>query len=227
MVEVPQGPVWRFERNVPQWEVWAHPVPGSQYVLGLDPMSGEDDENKAWHAIEVIDHLTREQVAEYRSREDPDLLAIQAYLAALRWNRAWIAVEITGGFGLSIVRKLWKDYRYPMVYTRKALDSRREKMEDRLGWDTKPGSKSLLEDGAKEMLRKGQTGIHSRLLARELTTYTRDRRGRTGPERGKHSDLLMAWMIAQAVAQEKPRRPAKRVPGTSFTRPLTYAQTGY
>jgi alkylation response protein AidB-like acyl-CoA dehydrogenase len=71
----------------------------------------------AEHAIEVIDHRTRKQVAEWVGQIDPDLVALQMLLAALYFNRAWVAVEVTGGYGLSIARKLAMDWRYARTYT--------------------------------------------------------------------------------------------------------------
>jgi hypothetical protein len=63
------------------------------------------------------------QCAVYQSRHDPDEVADQAYLAALHWNRAWLVFEVTGGYGLSMARRVWKVYRYPLIYVRKPLDS--------------------------------------------------------------------------------------------------------
>ena len=37
-----------------------------------------------------------------------------------------------------------------------------------------------------------------------MTTYVKDERGKTGPEPGKYSDRLIAYMIAQQVARELP-----------------------
>lgn len=223
------------------WRVWERPqaeavdvernefTPAGQYVIGVDVMSGEETPggDQAWHAIQVINHRTRAQCAEYRSRIDPDELAMQVLLAALWWNNAWVAVEMTGGWGLPVIRKLAIAYKYPFLYARQQLDARTDKWFDRLGWDTNRATKSLLISGAKEVLR-GEPGIRSRALAGELQTYIRDARGRTMPEAGKFADLLMAWMIAQEVAQERPLRPDRKTKPTSTnTRMLTSTVTGW
>ena len=224
------------------WRVWERPVaevvdiaaqeftPAGQYVIGVDVMSGDDTATgeQAWHAIEVIDHRSRAQVAEYVSRVDPDELAMQVLLAALWFNNAWVAPEMTGGWGLPVIRKLAIAYKYPFVYARQALDHRTDKWFDRLGWDTNRATKSLLISGAKEVIRGEEHGVRSRLLAREMQTYVKDQRGRTMPEAGKHSDRLMAWMIAQEVAQERPLRPTRKSkPTSTTTRTLTSAVTGW
>jgi hypothetical protein len=109
-----------------------------QYIVAVDPAGGDENTagEEAFHAIEVIDHRTGEQVAEYASREDPDIIALQALLAGLYFNEAWISVEATGGWGLAPLRKLWKDFGYRRVYTRKALDGVKEPR--RTGWAGRP-----------------------------------------------------------------------------------------
>jgi hypothetical protein len=147
-------------------------------------------------------------VAEYVSRIDPDLVAVEAFLAAIYYNRAWLAVEITGGYGLSIVRRVARGYKYPFVYRRKTPDTPQDSGDlKRLGWSTDVKTKPLLEDLARALLRTGEHGINSRLMALEMQTYIRHENGRTGPEKGEFADRLMAWMLGQQIAQEKPLRP--------------------
>lgn len=213
-----------YASSRPRWRVWELPETGldaqglpkrdelgervapGQYVIGVDVMGGEDVDHSeaANHAIEVIDHRSLQQVAEYVSQEDPDELAMQVLLAALLYNNAWVAPEVTGGWGGPIARKLAIDWRYPKVYTRKKLDERGEPQQDRLGWDTTPQTKPLMEARAKELLRTETHGIRSRALVLEGFTYVDLGRGKHGPEVGRTSDRLMAWMIAQQVAAIKP-----------------------
>ena len=210
-VQIPRNPGWKpqpYALDTGVWRVWEQPQEDQRYVVACDPMSGEDSEKHAFHSIQVLNHVTLEQAAEYASREDPDLLAVQIYLAANYWNRGWVAVEKTGGYGLSIIRRLYRDWGYPLLYSMPKLDQRTERMEHRFGWDTQRRTKPILEDGAREVLRTGtregeRVGINSRQLAHEMTTYVRDDLGRTGPQDGYFSDRLMAYMIALQVAHEK------------------------
>ena len=212
-VNVPVDPVFE-ERIRGDWSVWIPPDPKDpdQFIIGVDVSGGErSDENAdpAWHSIQVINHRTREQCAEYTSRVDEDLLARQVYLAAnwysggLPRNLPWVAVEITGGWGGPVARILWQDFGYPASYTRPQHGKRFERSMDRLGWDTTVATKPVLEAEAKEVLRTAH-GIHSMPLVNELLTYVKlNERGKTGPQPGSHSDRVMAWMIAQGVAAEK------------------------
>lgn len=202
--------------------------PEGRYVVAVDPASGEETEEgeEAAHAIEVIDHRTKLQVAEYSSRVDPDLVGYEALLVAIYYNRAWLAIERTGGYGISMLNTLWRDMKYPFLYKRRPIDGTKERDQDRLGWDTNRSSKPLLEDGGRELLRTMRDGIQSRALAGEMTTYVRDAAGKTGPDPTSFSDRLMAWLIAQQVAQEKvplapkskrrPQMPAPRNPKTGY-----------
>lgn len=248
MIEVPTGAKWVPKAEAghgslyPFWRVWEHPDKGQvaderegivgrpmgRYVIAVDPSAGEENEtgDTAFHGVQVIDHRTRAQVAEYRSRIDPDLLAIQVYLAAQHWNKAIIAIEKTGGYGLSMLRRIWRDYGYPLVYRQKTLDKAKDtQFEDRMGWDTNRSTKALLEDGLRELLREMPEAFRSRILALELTTYIKDERGKTGPEPDAFADLLMSFAIAQQVAQEwvvpRDRQPGAITSTRSVRDPVT------
>lgn len=229
---VPSAALWKPRETIDispvgqaWWRLWAKPDVGNwegpnfdpraerkqpgQYIVGVDPASGEETDSGelAYHAVEVIDHRTLEQVAEYRSRNvDPDQVMLEALHAALYYNGAWIAVEKTGGYGLSILNALVRIYRYPRVYRRRAPDIRTEKQSMRLGWDTNERTKRQLIDYAKKLLREGVDGVRSTVLAGEMATFVRDELGRTGPDTDAFADALMAWMIAQQVGNEIPLR---------------------
>jgi hypothetical protein len=246
--EVPTGSLWlpasaeHARSNKPLWRVWEHPgtitrterVNGHEvevteprpYVIGVDVAAGEEvtsDGETDWHAIQVIDHLTREQVAQYRSRVDRDELAIEVLLAALYYNEALTAVEITGGLGLTVVEILHKRMMYRKLYRRRAQGSTRERPQPLLGWDTNRNTKPAMEDEAAALLREGSHGVRSLALVAEMKTYVRFENGQRGADAGAHDDLLMAWMVAQRIAQLIPprvTRPKKRERWNSMMRPV-------
>jgi hypothetical protein len=215
------------------WELWTPPSEDGQYVIGVDPASGEDDDEQAYFAIVVIDHATREQCAQLEVRTEPDLVAQQLMLACLyfsRHRRPWLAIERTGGFGLSLIDALFHEYGYRQMYTKRRGDRPTGTYTDRLGWDTTRVTKGLLHEEALALLREGTHGIKSVRLARQMETYVRRGSGRVGPQSGATSDLLLAWMIAQTVAAEKaPRveRSTRRVGTRRRTNSTRRAVTGY
>jgi hypothetical protein len=242
--EVPTGALWlpagaeQVASGVPLWRVWQHPVKAGDevdgevvkeprpYVLGADVAAGEEQTSSGesdYHAIQVIDHLTRQQVAQYRSRVDRDELAVQILLAALYFNDALVAVEITGGLGLTPVEILHKRMGYRKLYRRRAQGTIRERPQPLLGWDTTRATKPGMEDEAKTLLREGSHGIRSLDLVSEMKTYVRFENGQRGADDDAFDDLLMAWMGAQRIAQLIPpkiTRPERRDRWNSMMRPV-------
>lgn len=213
------------------WEIWAEPSEHGQYVVGVDPASGEESEDAANFAIVVIDHQSRVEVAQLEISTEPDLVAEQVMLACLYYakhRRPWLAIERTGGYGLALIDILFHEYGWRQMYTRRRADAPTGNYADRLGWDTNRQTKGLLHEEAMALLREGTHGIQSPRLARQMETYVRRGSGRTGPQPGSRSDLLLAWMIAQTVASEKaPRVERPKHPRVKTHRRVRYAVTGY
>jgi hypothetical protein len=224
---IPGDPVLKPSKDG-LWQVWERPeTPEDRYVVAVDVSGGEMVDGgavgdvlldkTAWHAIQVINHRTRKQAARYRSRIDYDKLARQAFLAATFWNRAWLAIEVTGGFGMPVARIVRRDFRYPFQYQRKKLDRAHfDSSQDRIGWDTNRITRPLIIENAVRLVRDGEDGINDEETAKEMLTFVRDEKGRAGAERGKFDDMLMAWMIAQYVAFELPPRVESKSTSTSY-----------
>lgn len=211
-IMIPTQPVWVPDPRG-EWRLWKRPEGGIRAVVGVDPSGGEmtpGSPTAAWNGVQVIDHKTREQLAEYKSHIDANELAKLVYLAALAYGDAWVAPEVTGGWGLPVARRLYHDYHYPFVYQRMGHSDSRDRMTKMLGWNTTTATKPILEANGQEMLREGSHGIKSRELAGEMQSYVKDERGRSKPQDGRFADLLMAWLIAQQVANELPVRLPQR-----------------
>lgn len=244
--DVPTGTLWlpagpaQAESGKALWRVWEHPDlggketdeagreterPPGMYVVFVDVAAGEEQTSSGesdWHAIQVIDHMSRVQVAQYRSRCDRDELAQEALLAGLYWNEALVAVETTGGLGLTVVETLHKRMRYRKLYRRRAQGSAKDKAQLMLGWDTNRKTKPAMEDEAAALLREGSHGIRSLALISEFKTYVRFDNGQRGADADAFDDLLMAWMGAQRIAQlipPKVTRPKTRAYYNSMMRP--------
>lgn len=224
----------------PYWKVWERPKDGGQYVIACDPASGEGmtGDDLANFAIQVVDHRTRVQVAEWAGILDPDLVAEQLALAQLWYSRdrrrPWVVVEKTGGYGSPILTTLYHEWGLRQIYTRRSVDrTNPDSHDDRLGWDTNRATKQFLHDEMTQLLREWAKRpdhfIRSLDCAKELETYVRKPSGRTGPSEGNRSDRLMALMMAEQVAHEK--RPFKeREPGrviSTSTRAVANPVTGY
>jgi hypothetical protein len=210
--------------------VWAHPAnevtqsglapdkrkPDSQHVVFVDVARGigNTTKDRDFQAVQVTDHMTRMQVASYRSRIPIHELPLVAYLVALYFNEAWLAVEATG-LGIGVVDALAKDYRYRMLYRRHRAgdDERSDARERLLGWETTGRTKPLMEQTMGDAFLDGSHGLRDVPTARQFTTYVEDPKNpaKHGAQTGTFDDLVMSWMGAQRVAAElQPRREGKR-----------------
>ena len=211
-LEVPEGVLWRPRQELAEgldapWKLWPAGAdrtevvkPNGHYIVGVD-VSGQETEDASatasWHAISIVDHESRVQVAEYKSHADLTLLTEQIYLAAVFFNDAWVAVEVTGGYGRPVVRRLWLDLRYPYLYFRKSPDGKSQRKESRVGWDTNARTRPELVAKVEDLVRSDDHGIKSRGLAMEMSTFVRLKSGKTRHSAGRHDDLLFAFAIAQ------------------------------
>lgn len=240
VVRIPQSAVWvPGDQVTPEdlevWGgvrerllVWQHPVneetqkglepykrePDGQYVafadiaLGRDQTSGERD----WTVVQVLDHVSRLQVARYRSRIAVHELPMVLFLIGLYFNKAHLAPEVNGP-GQGVIDVLAKDMHYSPLYNRhRRGDDRRPDMAGMLlGWLTTGPTKVLMEQSFGEALKDGTHGCRDVPTAREATTYVEDEKNRHGAQKGTNDDLLMAFMGAHRIASElRPRDPKKK-----------------
>jgi len=198
-----EGPKNQSWRMWPDWEE----KPGSEYIMGVDVSGGqmESTDEPDYQTVQVIDHATKQQVAEYQSRCEPDELALQILLAAIFFRDPVVAIERTGGWGYPVLRKLLYEYHYWNLYKSRRVGGQTEKSDKKLGWDTNTRTKPILISGFQVRLREDDYGgIKSRRLASETNTYVRDEKGRSNAAPKAFDDLLMAYMIGQYVASERP-----------------------
>lgn len=226
-IQIPTKALWvprlpGISNPTAPWRLWLDrddrgmpSPPQGEFIVFVDPSGGqmEETDEPDFHAVEVIDHATGDQVAEYRSRIDPDLLAREVLLVALFFNNAHIGIERTGGWGLPILRYLYLDAHYPHVYRSKKVGASSETTEQRLGFSTDVRTKPILVAGMQELIRIEKSGIKSRVLAGEARTYTQTDAGKMQAEPGKYDDCLMAYMGAQHLARELPLKGRFEAPG--------------
>jgi hypothetical protein len=218
--------VWGSERLL----VWEHPLneatqaglaldkrkPDGQYVVFSDIAVGEGGTASEgdWHAVQVLDHITRQQVARYRSRIPVHDLPLVLFMIARYFNGAWLAPEINGP-GQGVIDALNADYGYSPIYRRHRSgdDQRNDAKNYLLGWQTSQPSKYLMEQTFGSALSEGWHGLRDVATAREFSTYVRDPKRPTshGAQPGAHDDLAISFMGAHRVAAElRPRDPDKK-----------------
>ncbi|WP_156940197.1 hypothetical protein [Caldanaerobius polysaccharolyticus] len=184
--------------------VYKPPEPGRTYVIGADVGSGvvvgrEGDYSSA----DVIDVATGEQVAHFHAIMEPGVFAVELKLLGEWYNNALIAVEITGGHGLSVVTTL-RDMGYMALYRRKTYDRTTQQWVDKLGWHTSKSTKKLIIDGLRADFRNGQVVINERATLQEMLTFVKlsDKVDQMGAAPGAKDDRVMSLAIAAQARRE-------------------------
>jgi hypothetical protein len=182
-----------------------------QYITAADVAQGSVNtfEEGDFHAVTVLDHFSKQQVAQYESRIDIHELPMVILLIALYYNISWLAVEVNGP-GIAVVDWLAKEARYRRLHRRRRVDKATNDVEDKIGWITDRATKPVMETTLSAALKEGTHGIRSVRMARQLTTYVEDDKGKHGAMAGAHDDLLVAQMIGQRVADVTKPKPLEK-----------------
>jgi hypothetical protein len=179
-------------------QVWEHPVPEAQYVMGVDPSTGSKDGD--WTIATVLSVEDGSQVAEFRARMDPDLAIDQIEALGVYYNAAFTGVE-ANSYGIPYVRALEDRGTLPM-FEREIPDRREPGKTNKLaGWLTTPKSRNLLFTELRKAVRENRCQIRSVQSLRECRTLTIVRTDVSRLERiearsGCHDDGPMAHGIA-------------------------------
>lgn len=235
-VEIPSGAMWvpaelaqelppaqRPPHGCPMLDVFEHPVnahtergkpddeqrPDGCYIVFADvagdPVAMGADGDA--HAIQVLDHISKQQVAVWRGRIDHADFRMLLLLTAIYYNEAYLAVEVTGGVGLPVAMPLQVDYRYRYMHRRREADTRTQLETTKVGWSTDRRTKPLMEGAMLDAFKDGTHGIRHMPTALEFNTYVVHDNGDHGARAGNHDDLAMALMGAQYLAtQLRPKR---------------------
>lgn len=146
--------------------------------------------------------------AVYRAQMDIDVFG--ADLARLGWlyDNALIAPEVTGGYGLVVLRVL-KEMRYRRIYRRRQLDTATGEWTWKQGWATTEATRPLMLENLRTFLRDHPAHLRYALLANEMVTFIVDRRNKAKASAGSHDDIVMAFAGVLELAAENPQRSTK------------------
>ncbi|WP_419833759.1 hypothetical protein [Endozoicomonas atrinae] len=189
-------------------QIWEHPKPATQYVVGSDVAEGlapTNDQHK-YGDYSTIDVCNREgyQVAHWHGHVAPDDLGKMLNHLGRYYNNALIGVE-RNNHGLTTLTKL-KELKYPNLYMETTVDQRSQKRTKRLGWQTTTKSKPLMIDHLAALLRDGESGICNKDTVAECQTYVIEDNGATNAQEGCFDDRVISYAIAQQMVLKLPRR---------------------
>jgi hypothetical protein len=177
--------------------VWEKPEEGKSYVMGVDPAGGVKDGD--WVVASVLERDTGIQVAEYRSREEPDPAINEIEALGIWYNEAFTGVE-ANTFGMPYVRSLEDRQTLPM-FEREVPDRREPgKTNKMIGWLTYTKTREMLLMEVRRCFREDICRIRSVETLKEGRTLT-VRRTEKGAERieartGCHDDGIFGYGIA-------------------------------
>jgi hypothetical protein len=171
-------------------QVFMPPLPGSEYLVGVDSAGGGSDGDFA--AVQVIEMSTGIQCAELQKRLRPAELARAAAALGREYGGcvggAMIAVE-RNNHGGSVIAYLESQERYKRLW----------RDGDETGWLTSGTSKPEMVSRVGFMLDDRPESFLSRRLLGELRTFVAGEHGKCGAANGAHDDLVMAMAVAQTV----------------------------
>jgi hypothetical protein len=178
--------------------IWKEPVEGHKYIMGVDVSRGDSED---FSSIQIIDFDDREQVFEYVGKIPPDALAEIAYKWAVLYN-SFIVVDITGGMGITTVRKL-QELGYKNLYV-DGVDTTSVWSYNPKAADKIPGinfnSKRVQIIAALEEAVRHKFKLKSVRLYNEMNTFVYVN-GRPDHQKGQHDDLIMGIAMAIYVGE--------------------------
>jgi len=197
-----KDPKFASEVEKSMW-IWKEPEVGHKYIMGVDVSRGDGKDSST---ITILDFENLEQVAEFKYKLPPDMLAEIVYKYGNMYN-AYTVVDITGGMGVATVLKLlemeYKHLHYDDPKSRK-LSEKYAKTAYKQG-DKVPGfnvgnTRLQMVSELEEHIRENKTIIRSQRMISELRTFVY-KGGRPDHMEGYHDDIIMAYAMAIFIIQ--------------------------
>lgn len=201
-VEMDGSSVVRFQpAERERLHIFQFPKPGNVYVLSADVGSGTVINRVGdGSSADVLDATTGEQVAHMYMVAEPTLWAANLALLGKFYNTALIAVEITGGHGLSAVNWL-RDNGYYNLYQRRAFDTIAQQFTQRLGWDTNKNTRAHMINLLRSAMRNGEVIVNEEQTVREMLTFIKNGdKYEAAP--GAKDDRVISLAIGNAVRKD-------------------------
>jgi hypothetical protein len=171
-------------------QIWLRPLAGREYLLAVDTAGGGSEGDYA--AMQVLDAATGLQCAEFQGHCGLMELSQRAVELAREYNGALLVVE-RNNHGGAMIAYLQSVFQYERLY-----------QQGEAGWLTTALSRPRALRMVEQAINQGGQTLMSARLLREMKTFVRDERGRTGAAEGQHDDLVMAMGIGLAVQADAP-----------------------
>ena len=199
-----------FEKNrYGNLRIWREPEEDEDYLIFSDCAAGVDEQGDFQAAYVLPRHGELEVVAAWHGLVDRDLFAENLCRLGYLYNRALIAVEVTGGWGASVITSLRKD-NYPNLYRKRPSGDRRSRKRGLVyGWETTQKTRAEMLDALEQALREDDIICNDPQLLEECRTFSYGTGGKPQAQSGCKDDRVMA--AAGAVYLYLHERKAPRV----------------
>jgi hypothetical protein len=175
--------------------IWAYPDYSKQYIVCADVARGDGADHSAFH---VIDAVSLEQVAEYKSQVDTRTYGNMLVSVATEYNNALLVVE-NANIGWDVINTIIEKgypntYYSPRAYGEMQMDKWMAKMESEQtvpGFTTSAKTRPLVISKMEAYIRERQFTFHSKRLLEELRVFIW-MNGKAQAQNGYNDDLVMA-----------------------------------
>jgi len=181
------------------FRIWSKPDPDLEYVMCIDSAGGikksqrEENREPDPSCIDVFEHASGRQVAQWHGNIDYDMIADLAELIGIMFHKAVACVELNN-HGYTVVADL-KRKRYPMYEARLGEP----------GWLTTKKTKPQMVDSLIRMARDGQVQIMCKQTVSEMRTFIEDS-GTYEAAYGCHDERVDTAGMACCMMTMLPRR---------------------
>lgn len=178
--------------------VWRPPQKGMKYIVSCDVASGGAG-GEDYCTAQILELKELEQVAEYKARITPDILAENSIEICKLYNNAHLVIENNGiGLAANLVAKRlgYKNLAFFAKETGRLIDKWTADYQSiNPGFAVTPKSRPVVLAKLQEFLNKNYIKINSKRFANELLTFVVSN-GKPQASKGKNDDLIMAMALA-------------------------------
>lgn len=184
-----EDPIKILEIENIEVEIYNEPKPNEEYFFGIDVQSGLGQD---YSQGVIIDSNGEVQQVLHNQRQDDVQLQRQINYIGKMYNYQKIGIEITGGFGLQVLRRL-QELGYPNLFKMKKHQNRtknKKKPEFVTGILTNQQTRPLILKSLQEYVSQFPENIKSKKIINELLTLVY-KNGKVQQKNGFHDDLQM------------------------------------
>jgi len=199
--------------------IWEDPIFGYDYYLSCDVAKGSGDGD--YSTIQIfkndITNMLLVQVAEYQARVPLEVMGELCLEYGQKYNNAYVIVDVTGGWGISVIRYLINKKYKKIHYDKPRQNDVKIQLKNLQRGELQPGF--TMKNGAirdyvirefERRLREGEALIYSLRLLSEIKTFVfNDNTNRYDHMRSAHDDLLIAtgmlfgvYMFSKTIGNE-------------------------